>query len=136
MGPDAYALLFDIAKVLLVEGDDRLPEILLHRVLQATGAHRGFIAVREEGSFEQKFAVRLDRASHEADRKFSRSLVRRAIETGRIAMFPDADPGSAAEQSVGASGARLALATPLAHEGEVYGVVYLDYLVEAPAAAG
>ena len=129
MGPDAYPLLFEIARVLLVEDDDKLPEVLLHRVLQATGAHRGFIAVREDGAFEQKFAVRFDRASHEADRRFSRSLVRRAIETGRIARFPDADSAPSVEQSVDASGARLAIAAPLAHGGEVYGVVYLDYLV-------
>jgi len=136
MGPDAYPLLFEIARVLLVEDDDRLPEVLLHRVLQATGAHRGFIAVREDGSFEQKFAVRFDRASHEADRRFSRSLVRRAIETGAIARVPDGESAPSVEQSVDASGARLAVAAPLAHGGEVYGVVYLDYLAGAPGPGG
>ncbi|HVE83045.1 MAG TPA: sigma 54-interacting transcriptional regulator [Myxococcales bacterium] len=129
MAPDAHAQLLDIARVLLAEEDEKLPETLLHRVLQATGAHRGFIAVREGASFEQKFAVRFDRASSDADRKFSRGLVRQAIETRAIARS-----SPSVEQSVQASGARAAVAAPLVHGSEVYGVVYLDYLQKGSAA--
>src|SRR6185369_16192203 len=98
MGPDANAQLLDIARVLLAEDDEKLPETLLHRVLQATGAQRGFIAVRQGESFEQKFAVRFDRASSDADRRFSRGLVRQAIETRAIVRS-----SPSVEQSVQAS---------------------------------
>jgi transcriptional regulator with GAF, ATPase, and Fis domain len=124
---DSYRSLLQIAKLLLSEDDDgKAPELLLHRVLQATRAERGFIVVREGGSFEQKLAVRFDRESSEKERKFSRSLVRRAIETKQIASARVGDPASVT-RSLRASGAGLALAAPLAHAGDVYGVVYLEY---------
>jgi len=129
MGPDANEQLLDIARVLLAEDDEKLPETLLHRVLQATGAQRGFIAVRQGESFEQKFAVRFDRASSDADRRFSRGLVRQAIETRAIVRS-----SPSVEQSVQASGARAAIAAPLVHGSEVSGVVYLDYLDGEPDA--
>jgi Nif-specific regulatory protein/two-component system response regulator HydG len=128
---DLYPSLFQIAKVLLSEDDDgKAPELLLHRVLQATHAERGFIVVREGGSFEQELAVRFDRESSEKERKFSRSLVRRAVETKRLASASIENPASIT-RSMQASGALLALAAPLAHAGEVYGVVYLEYSARA-----
>lgn len=81
-----YPSLLEIAKALLAEeGDETAPEILLRRVLEATGTDRGFIVVREGDSYEEKFDIRFDRsAMTSAARQFSRSLVRQAIETRQI----------------------------------------------------
>ena len=76
--PLDYASLLDIAKHLLAEGEpDRTAETILRRVVDFSGADRGFIVVREGKSYEEKFAVRFDAGSgSRLDRRVSRSLVR------------------------------------------------------------
>jgi transcriptional regulator with GAF, ATPase, and Fis domain len=128
---DADAALLDIARRLLSEDDEqKTPEILLRRVLESTGAERGFIVLREHASFEQKFDVEFDREriSH-PERDFSRTLVRRALESGQIlysASVPD-DPRFATMDSVHLLGVRSVLVAPLRAAGEIYGVVYLEH---------
>jgi Nif-specific regulatory protein/two-component system response regulator HydG len=122
--------LYDIAKLLLSEDDsDKTAELLLGRVLAATGAERGFIVVREGDSYEQKFDVRYNRDDVSTEeRRFSRSLVRRAIESQELIDLPDvlADPRFAPEESVQRLGRCSVLAAPLRDRGEVYGVLYLE----------
>src|SRR3954468_21861941 len=88
---DLPRTLLDIARLLLSEDDDlRTPELLLGRVVEATRADRGFIVVAEEGKYVEKFAVRYDRAAlSDAERRWSRTAVRRSIETKAIVRFPD-----------------------------------------------
>jgi Nif-specific regulatory protein/two-component system response regulator HydG len=122
--------LLEIAKLLLSEGaTDRIAEILLERLLQATGAERGFIVVREGEGYAQRFDVRFDRdeVSNET-RRFSRSLVRQAIESGQIIELRDVlqDQRLMASESVRELASASVLAAPLRAEGEVYGVVYLQ----------
>jgi Nif-specific regulatory protein/two-component system response regulator HydG len=123
--------LLPIAKLLLSEDDDsRAPEILLRHVVEATEADRGFIVVREGATFEQKFDVAFDRSavtSHE--RRFSRSLVRQAIDARRVIDSPNlaADPRFAEKESIAALGACAVIAAPLVHGGEVHGVLYLEH---------
>jgi Nif-specific regulatory protein/two-component system response regulator HydG len=125
-----YATLFHIAQILLSEDDDqRTPEVLFRRVLEATGAERGFIVVREGASFEQRFDVCFDRealSSHE--RRWSRTLVRRAITTRAVLDSPDltTDPRFAEQESIQGLRARAVLVAPLTSGDEVYGVVYLE----------
>src|SRR5687768_6704879 len=78
-------------------------------VLAETGAERGFVVVREHGSFEQRFDVRFgsDETS-DAERRFSRGLVRQAIETGRTVHSADLadDPRFADGESARLIGSR------------------------------
>jgi transcriptional regulator with GAF, ATPase, and Fis domain len=121
--------LLEIAKLLLSEHDtDRTAEIVLDRVLEATGVERGFIVVREGEGYTQRFDVHFDRdeVSNET-RRFSRSLVRRAIETGQIVELRDVlqDQQLVAAESVQEIQGSSVLAAPLRAGSEVYGVVYL-----------
>ncbi|MCP4661740.1 MAG: GAF domain-containing protein, partial [bacterium] len=127
---DQYAELFRISKILLSEEDDgHTAERLLRRVVEHTGAERGFIVVREQGSYQQKFEIRYDRAGlSRAERRFSRTLVREAIETGEPIYITDLldDQRFAGAESALAIGRCSVLAAPLTCAGEVYGVVYLE----------
>lgn len=129
---DRYARLFDIARLLLSEEDAaRTAENILRRVLELTGGHRGFIVVKEGKSYEKKFDLSiLDIEPTEEDRKFSRTLVRQAIETKQTIVSHDllADPRFGSVESVEASGVHAVFVVPLTHGGEVYGVVYIEHL--------
>ncbi len=122
--------LFEIAKLLLAEPDDeRAPELLLSRIVERTGAETGFVVVREEGSYRQKFDVGYERAERSAlERRFSRTLVREAIETGKGIYLPNLieDERFRSGESALLIGACSVLVAPLRHGGEVYGVLYLE----------
>ena len=87
---DLHTELYAVAKLLLSEdAPESLAEILLRRALQATEAERGFLVVRSGEGYEQRSHVRFDRESVSTDaRRFSRSLVRQAIETGETLTTP------------------------------------------------
>jgi transcriptional regulator with GAF, ATPase, and Fis domain len=125
-----YEELFEISKLLLAEEDDeRAPEVLLRRIVERCGAETGFVVVREEGSFQQKFDVGYDREQRSAvERRFSRTLVREAIETGMVIYLPNLieDDRFKSGESALVIGSCCALVAPLRHGGEVYGVVYLE----------
>jgi transcriptional regulator with GAF, ATPase, and Fis domain len=125
-----YEELFQISKLLLAEEDDeRTPEVLLRRIVERCGAETGFVVVREEGSFQQKFDVGYDREQLSAsERRYSRTLVREAIETGKVLYLPNLieDSRFGSGESALVIGRCCALVAPLRHDGEVYGVVYLE----------
>lgn len=125
-----YEELFQISKLLLAEEDDeRAPEILLRRIVASCSAETGFVVVREGGSFQQKFDVGYDRAERSAlERRYSRTLVREAIESGCLLYLPNLidDPRFRSGESALAIGRCCALVAPLRHGGEVYGVIYLE----------
>ncbi len=131
--------LLQIAKVLLSEDDDqKTPEMILRRTIEAVGAERGFIVVREDGSYEQRFAVAFDRATQpERDRKWSRGLVRQAIESRRILYTdkPGDDPRFPLLESLRSSGVAAALVAPLIHGDTVVGAVYVEW-TRAPEHGG
>jgi transcriptional regulator with GAF, ATPase, and Fis domain len=126
---DVYAALFEIAKLLLSEDEEKTAEILLRRVLEHTGAERGFIVVREDGKYTERSQVHFDRgARSKEERRCSRGLIRQAIESGEILYSPNLqqDPRFAALESVQSLGECAVLVAPLRHGGERYGAVYLD----------
>lgn len=127
---DLYRSLFDISRLLLSQTDgERTAEVLLRKVLDATEAQRGFIVVREGASYEQKFDVRYDRVwSSPEERRFSRSLVREVLQSGTILDSPNLleDPRFSGAESVQRLGPCAVLVVPLSHEGEIWGVVYLE----------
>src|SRR5262245_59659080 len=125
-----YQELFRISKLLLAGPDDeRAPELLLSRIVQVCGAETGFVVVREEGSYRQKFDVGYERDRRsEAERRYSRSLVREAIETGEVIYLPNLieDERFRSGESALLIGRCCALVAPLRHDGVVYGVIYLE----------
>ncbi|HVG11249.1 MAG TPA: sigma 54-interacting transcriptional regulator, partial [Thermoanaerobaculia bacterium] len=127
---DLYLELFHISKLLLAEEDDeRAPELLLRRIVERCGAETGFVVAREEGSYQQKFEVGYDRQQRSAvERRYSRSLVREAIESGKVIYLPNLieDDRFSSGESALVIGRCCVLVAPLRHGGEVYGVVYLE----------
>jgi len=128
---DVSAALFQIAKRLVVSPGtpDETAEVLLRQVIEATGAERGFIVVRKDESYEQRFDVQFDRATVSAEeRRFSRTLVRQAIETREIISSSRAH--AAIDLASRESGIFLAdrtvVVAPLAHEDEVFAALYLE----------
>lgn len=126
---EIYSSLFGIAKALLSEDDAQTPELIFRRGLEATSADRGFIVLREGDSYEQKFDVHFDRgvtSTHE--RRFSRALVRQAIQTRQIIHSErlSDDPRFADVESIQQIGPCAVLVAPLHYEDQVYGVIYLE----------
>ncbi|HEY0782855.1 MAG TPA: sigma 54-interacting transcriptional regulator, partial [Thermoanaerobaculia bacterium] len=125
-----YRELFEISKILLAEeGSERTAGTLLRRILERSGAQRGFLVVREDGSYQQKLEVGYDRGALSADeRRYSRTLVREAIATQTLLYLPNLidDPRFASGESARLIGACSVLVAPLRHAGEVYGVLYLE----------
>ena len=125
-----YEDLFQISKLLLAEDDDeRTPEVLLRRIRERCGAETGFVVVRENGSFQQKFEVGYDEEGRgDRARCYSTTLVREAIKTGEPLYLPNLmeDPRFASGESGLFIGRCCAMVAPLRYGGEVYGVVYLE----------
>ena len=61
-------------------------------------------------------------------RRFSRTLVREAIESGKVIYLPNLieDDRFKSGESALVIGSCCALVAPLRHGGEVYGVIYLE----------
>jgi transcriptional regulator with GAF, ATPase, and Fis domain len=127
---DLDATLVELARLLLsADDEDKTAEVLLGRVLELTGAERGFIVVRQDESYVQKLNIGFDRSRlSRAQRAFSRSIVRGAIESRQLVYSPDvlSDPRFAELESVQDLGCASVLAAPLHHADEVYGVIYLE----------
>jgi Nif-specific regulatory protein/two-component system response regulator HydG len=122
--------LIQISKLLLSEHQDKTPELLLRRVLEATGAERGFIVVRDGEEYVQRFHVGFEPAGVSSqERTFSRTLVRQAIQTGELIYSPDvsSDPRFEGMESAGWLGGSAILAVPLRHGEAIDGVVYLEH---------
>jgi Nif-specific regulatory protein/two-component system response regulator HydG len=125
-----YEDLYEISKLLLAEEDaERTPEVLLRRLVERCGAETGFVVVREDGSYQQKFEVGGERERRsDLERRFSRTLVREAIATGELLYLPNLieDPRFGSGESGLMIGRCCVLVAPLRYAGEVYGVVYLE----------
>lgn len=127
---DFYKALFEIARTIHCEMDqDRLPRLLLERVIDFTAADKGFIVIKEQGSFQEKYHVHFDRDLISArKRKFSRTLVREAITKRRIIFSEDitTDPRFIGTESVIRLGSCSALVTPIEYLEQVQGVIYME----------
>jgi Nif-specific regulatory protein/two-component system response regulator HydG len=134
---DLYPAVLEIAKLLLAEDDaERTAELLFRRVLELTGAERGFIVVREGDSFERKFDIRFDKSGLSDEQwKFSRSLVRETLRTRELIYSPDLhrDPRFAGTESVRLMEQCAVLVAPLHHHDEVFAVAYLEHRHQAGA---
>lgn len=129
---DFYLELFRISQILLSEQDyEAMVQTILRRLLACTGAGRGFIVVRGPQGFHQAFDVDFPEGSGSREqRRFSRTLVREAMETRGLIHSPNLaeDSRFADLESVLELGHCAALAAPLVLGEEVYGCVYLERL--------
>jgi transcriptional regulator with GAF, ATPase, and Fis domain len=120
----------EIAKLLLAQDDDVLTaEVLLRRVLDLTGADRGFVVARDGEQFKPTFAEGLDAAADDDASRFSRSLVRKALADNRVvhSMNPAEDPELSGLESLAASLGRAVLVVPLSSGAERFGALYLEH---------
>ncbi len=125
-----FESLHEIAKALLLNRCGPSPDrFLLDRAIAFTRADRGFIVVRERGSFQEKYQVHFDRGKISPHkRKFSRTLVKKAIASQEVLLVEDPaeDPVLSRQESVINMGSSSVLVAPLAAEGEVYAVIYME----------
>ncbi len=125
-----YESLYRISKLLQIETrQDTLPRTMLEQVIAHTGAHKGFIVVKEEGSFQEKYHVHFDRDLIPArKRRFSRTLIREAITT-RAAIFSEditKDTRFVGTESVMILGSCSVMVTPLEFKDQVEAVIYME----------
>ncbi len=125
--------LYDMIRVLNSTTDpDRLLESILDMALNAVGAERGMILLRddgrpESGGFSVRLARNLERATMEDAESYSRTI---AAEAGAghslLAVDTDADPRFRDLASVSLHGIRSLMCVPLRSRGRIIGTVYLD----------
>ncbi|MEJ7733899.1 MAG: sigma 54-interacting transcriptional regulator [Polyangiaceae bacterium] len=128
---DRYVALFEMARLLIAEEDAAgTVDALFSRILELTEAHRGCLVVREGEEFVRRLDFHFEQRVNQEERRFSRSLVRKAIEEKQVVHSDNLldDPRFAANKSVLQLGPCAALVVPLLHEGVVFGAVYLDRL--------
>ncbi|MBZ5535633.1 MAG: sigma 54-interacting transcriptional regulator [Acidobacteriia bacterium] len=106
-------------------------ELLLDRVIEATGAERGFILFYSPESTEADvIAARHFDTTHLALREyhFSRTLLREVFERSRPLLLEDAShhPDFANEESVAGLRLRSVLAAPLIEDHRAIGAIYLE----------
>ncbi len=105
-------------------------QAVMDAVIQITGAERGIIlAVEEDGELRTEMTSNAAGERFTEDElKFSRSIVRRALDEGISILTTNAqvDPRFRESESIIAYGLRSILCTPLLHHGEAVGVIYLD----------
>lgn len=101
----------------------------LERAREVTAAERGFLVILDGEEIEVHVASGLDlETTPEAELHFSRTVVRRAIETGAPVVAADAaaDPRFAAAKSVRSMELRSVLCVPLPAMDGLDGALYLD----------
>ncbi|MSP26065.1 MAG: GAF domain-containing protein [Myxococcales bacterium] len=108
-------------------------EALLHRALEvllnATSAERGIVLLRSrDGELRARASSNLGKRGLRGEQlELSRSLARRALDTGKHVVATDAVAElSDSHASIHALAIRSVLVLPLSARGEVEGVVYLD----------
>lgn len=128
---DAAARTLLLLQRLLDAGLDleRLAVVATDLAVEATGAARGFLLLREAGARLGFRAARrggVDVA--DPGGVVSATLVREALRAGRALLLADAaaDPAHGEAESVGARGLRSVLVAPIVEGGEVLGALYLD----------
>ncbi len=110
---------------------DRLFGFVVDRLLQHLRPSRVAIALlNEEGSAFTMIEVRRSSDADDGELTISRTLLREVVEERRVLAFVDtsADERLASAKSIVMQGIRSAIIAPLSLDGNVAGVLYLDYL--------
>jgi PAS domain S-box-containing protein len=109
---------------------------VIDKVVQLTGAERGYVVLRNEDTSELEFRVArgLDQeALSEDEFIISNTIVERVASTGEPVLTHNAlsDPRYQGQQSIVGFALRSILAVPLSVSGTVIGVVYCDNRIRA-----
>lgn len=122
--------ILELARLLLRQEDDlAVAETLLREILKVTGADRGFVVARDEQQFVPKFEVSIDSNADDEGARFSRGLVRTALERNEpiYSSNPAEDPELSQTASVIAAAGRAVFVVPLSSGEERYGALYLEH---------
>jgi GAF domain-containing protein len=115
-----------------LQEESLLPQIadILFNVFKQ--ADRCFVIIRELRDGQEILipkVIKTRRATAEASARFSRTIVRRVLDSGQSLLFEDAQTGSQMSLSVSIAEFRIrsVMCAPLMNtEGEVYGLIQLD----------
>lgn len=104
---------------------------VIDKVVQLTGAERGYIVLKDEQTGDMQFRVArgIDREQLDADEFIiSGTIINRVATTGEPVLTHNAlsDPLYRSQESIVGFALRSILAVPLSVNGEVIGVVYCD----------
>ena len=118
---------------------DRLLELVMEKVLEVTRADRGFLMMVEEGTPEPAFKIGLTwnkkdgpaRRLRKLDMSqftFSRSVVRKALETKASVILQDVHGEGAGDASMSIMQMELnsVMVVPLVEKGVTLGLIYID----------
>lgn len=122
--------LYRVSRALLKEGEyGELLSGLLDALIEALGADRGFVVVREGGGFRATAARNYrSEALSRAEEEFSRTIARSVMESGRAVLIGDAaitEPYSKL-QSIQHLSVRSVLCAPLVVSDEAFALIYLE----------
>jgi transcriptional regulator with GAF, ATPase, and Fis domain len=127
---DERVLLYRIARTLLHDRDyGELLAELLDVTIQALGADRGCIVVREGTQFRASVARNFrSEALVEAEQEISGTIARIVVEEGRVLLVGDAQQSERLRDraSVRRLGLRSVLCAPLIASNEAFALVYLE----------
>jgi transcriptional regulator with GAF, ATPase, and Fis domain len=122
--------LLDVAKLLLAADESTLPTVLLRRVIEATGAERGAILVKEDGRFVPTLQVQAGSGrSARRQLRFSERLVEQALASPAGVHCPGAGPDTVrpSEACLESPAGCCVLVAPLRVGAVTYGALYLEH---------
>ena len=126
-----YRTLHEIGKLIASEMDlDALLCLAMDKVIEVTGAQRGFIAlVDDKKRIDFKVARNLEKSDIEKPQfQVSRSIIQKVISDGETLCLPDAmaDATFGGAESVTRLQLLSVLCTPIKFENRVVGLIYVD----------
>jgi transcriptional regulator with GAF, ATPase, and Fis domain len=123
-------LLYRVARELLQKRDyGELLERILDAAIEALGAERGCVVVREERAFRTVVARNFGSdALQEAEQEISTSIASTAVDEGEVLLIGDAQEAGRFRDrgSVRRLGLRSVLCAPLVASNEAFALVYLE----------
>ena len=123
-------VLYEVSQMLNASLDwEQTIDTVIDAVIEVTDAERGMLVLLEDEQLEIKVTRnRSGKPFSEEDLRFSRSVVRQALERGKPLLSSNAqvDPRFQGSESIFAYGLRSILCAPLIYQGEPLGVIYVE----------
>ncbi len=128
-----HVTLYEVGKLIASERElEALLRLAMDKVIEMTGAQRGFIAlVDKKGEFDYKAARHFEKTDIEKpETALCRTILRKVCERGEKIYSRDAlaDPRFADVQSILGLKLLSVLCVPIRHKDRTAGVIYLDHL--------
>jgi adenylate cyclase len=107
--------------------------VVMDNIIGLSGAERGFLMLRENGSLNGKLVIHIARnwekeSINDSESAISQTIIQRVITDGQPVVTTNAqeDPRFGSQESIIAYNLRSILCVPLKVKGEVTGVIYAD----------